>query len=131
MRCGSGTEDGITEPQATFSACFGGAFLMWHPMKYAAMLADKMQQHGTHAWLVNTGWTGGKYGVGERMGIAHTRAIIDAIHSGEMDKVGFTETPIFKLRVSAGTKGLCFGLLHTSSNLIAYVSVCSWSNIEG
>jgi ATP-dependent phosphoenolpyruvate carboxykinase len=51
----AGTEDGITEPEATFSACFGGAFLMWHPMKYASMLADKMQQHGTHAWLVNTG----------------------------------------------------------------------------
>jgi hypothetical protein len=51
----AGTEDGITEPEATFSACFGGAFLMWHPMKYASMLAEKMQQHGTHAWLVNTG----------------------------------------------------------------------------
>ena len=50
----------MTEPEATFSACFGGAFLMWHPMKYAAMLADKMAQHGTQAWLVNTGWTGGR-----------------------------------------------------------------------
>ena len=56
----AGTEEGVTEPEATFSACFGGAFLMWHPMKYASMLADKMAQHGTQAWLVNTGWTGGR-----------------------------------------------------------------------
>ena len=57
----AGTEEGVTEPEATFSACFGGAFLMWHPMKYASMLAEKMAQHGTRAWLVNTGWTGGKW----------------------------------------------------------------------
>ena len=57
----AGTEEGVTEPEATFSACFGGAFLMWHPMKYASMLAEKMAQHGTHAWLVNTGWTGGRH----------------------------------------------------------------------
>lgn len=56
----AGTEQGITEPEATFSACFGGAFLLWHPMKYASMLAEKMDEHGTHAWLVNTGWTGGR-----------------------------------------------------------------------
>lgn len=56
----AGTEEGVTEPEATFSACFGGAFLMWHPMKYASMLAEKMAQHGTKAWLVNTGWTGGR-----------------------------------------------------------------------
>ena len=56
----AGTEQGVTEPEATFSACFGGAFLMWHPMKYASMLAEKMEQHGTTAWLVNTGWTGGR-----------------------------------------------------------------------
>ena len=57
----AGTEMGVTEPEATFSACFGGAFLMWHPMKYASMLADKMNQHGTTAWLVDTGWTGGRW----------------------------------------------------------------------
>eukprot|EP00878_Enallax_costatus_P000932 GHUV01001062.1.p1 GENE.GHUV01001062.1~~GHUV01001062.1.p1 ORF type:complete len:591 (+),score=127.90 GHUV01001062.1:65-1837(+) len=102
----AGTEDGITEPEATFSACFGGAFLMWHPMKYAAMLADKMQQHGTHAWLVNTGWTGGKYGVGQRMSIKHTRAIIDAIHSGELEKAQYTETAIFHLRVPTSCSGV-------------------------
>ena len=57
----AGTEEGVTEPEATFSACFGGAFLMWHPMKYASMLAEKMAQHDTHAWLVNTGWSGGRW----------------------------------------------------------------------
>ncbi|WIA44312.1 hypothetical protein OEZ86_007107 [Tetradesmus obliquus] len=108
----AGTEDGITEPEATFSACFGGAFLMWHPMKYAAMLAEKMQQHGTHAWLVNTGWTGGKYGVGQRMSIAHTRAIIDAIHSGELEAAEYTETPIFHLKVPSRCTGVPSAALH-------------------
>eukprot|EP01025_Chloroclados_australasicus_P069164 TRINITY_DN970_c0_g1_i1.p1 TRINITY_DN970_c0_g1~~TRINITY_DN970_c0_g1_i1.p1 ORF type:complete len:537 (-),score=43.15 TRINITY_DN970_c0_g1_i1:385-1863(-) len=95
----AGTEVGVTEPEATFSACFGGAFLMWHPMKYASMLAELMEQHGSDAWLVNTGWTGGSYGVGHRMKLAHTRAIIDAIHSGELASANCIETPIFKLRV--------------------------------
>ena len=72
---------GVTEPEATFSACYGAAFLVWHPMKYAQMLADKMQQHQATAWLVNTGWTGGCYGTGSRIRLAYTRAIIDAIHS--------------------------------------------------
>ena len=78
----AGTEVGVNEPEATFSACFGAAFLVWHPTKYAEMLADKMQQHQAPAWLVNTGWTGGSYGTGSRIKLAHTRAIIDAIHSG-------------------------------------------------
>jgi phosphoenolpyruvate carboxykinase (ATP) len=95
----AGTEQGVTEPEATFSACFGGAFLMWHPMKYAAMLAEKMQRHGSTAWLVNTGWTAGGYGVGYRMKLKHTRAIIDAIHSGELLGAACTPTPIFGLQV--------------------------------
>mmetsp|Transcript_2691 Transcript_2691/g.7619 ORF Transcript_2691/g.7619 Transcript_2691/m.7619 type:complete len:640 (+) Transcript_2691:224-2143(+) len=95
----AGTEMGITEPQATFSACFGGAFLVWHPMKYAGMLAEKLKAHGTDVWLVNTGWTGGRYGVGRRMSIKHTRAIIDAIHSGELADSDYTTTEVFNLRV--------------------------------
>ncbi|EIE24776.1 hypothetical protein COCSUDRAFT_53066 [Coccomyxa subellipsoidea C-169] len=95
----AGTEMGVTEPEATFSACFGGAFLMWHPMKYAAMLAQKMEQHGTSAWLVNTGWTGGRYGVGSRIKLRYTRAIIDGIHSGELAAAETTTTPIFSLHV--------------------------------
>jgi len=95
----AGTEQGVTEPEATFSACFGGAFLMWHPMKYASMLAEKMEEHGTRAWLVNTGWTGGRYGVGSRIKLKYTRAMIDAIHSGELGDAEVVPTPIFDFNV--------------------------------
>ena len=82
----AGTEMGVTEPQATFSPCFGGPFLVWHPSKYAELLAAKMKQHHARVWLVNTGWGGGAYGVGKRIRLKHTRAIIDAIHSGALAK---------------------------------------------
>ncbi|MCP4817161.1 MAG: phosphoenolpyruvate carboxykinase (ATP) [Planctomycetaceae bacterium] len=95
----AGTEMGVTEPQATFSACFGAAFLVWHPTKYAEMLADKMNQYGSDAWLVNTGWSGGAHGVGERMSLKHTRAIIDAIHSGALGSVETVADPVFGLAV--------------------------------
>jgi len=81
----AGTEMGVTEPEATFSTCFGAAFIVWHPGKYAELLAEKMRQHETRVWLVNTGWIGGAYGVGQRISLAHTRAIIDAIHGGVLD----------------------------------------------
>jgi len=68
-------------------------------MKYASMLADKMKQHGTKGWLVNTGWTGGSYGVGSRISLKYTRAIIDAIHSGVLDNVAYAEVPLFNLQV--------------------------------
>jgi phosphoenolpyruvate carboxykinase (ATP) len=87
----AGTEVGVTEPQATFSPCFGAAFLAWHPTKYAELLAERMQQHGSAAWLVNTGWTGGGYGVGKRIKLSRTRAIIDAIHNGSL--VGRSAAP--------------------------------------
>ncbi|KIZ05455.1 phosphoenolpyruvate carboxykinase (ATP) [Monoraphidium neglectum] len=102
----AGTEMGITEPEATFSACYGGAFLMWHPMKYAAMLAERMSKHGTKAWLVNTGWTGGSYGVGRRMSLRKTRAIIDAIHSGELSRVETAALPLFGLQVPVSCHGV-------------------------
>ncbi|GAB4820350.1 hypothetical protein N2152v2_007396 [Parachlorella kessleri] len=95
----AGTEMGVTEPEATFSACFGSAFLMWHPTKYASMLAEKMERHGSTAWLVNTGWTGGSYGTGYRFKLRHTRAIVDAIHSGELAKAQYDALPIFNLAV--------------------------------
>ena len=81
----AGTEMGVTEPQATFSACFGAAFMMWHPNKYAELLAEKIKDNNAQAWLVNTGWTGGAYGVGSRIKLRYTRAIIDAIHNGDFD----------------------------------------------
>ncbi|MDF1666006.1 MAG: phosphoenolpyruvate carboxykinase (ATP), partial [Planctomycetota bacterium] len=95
----AGTEMGIDEPEATFSPCFGGPFLVWHPTKYAELLADKMKKHGANAWLVNTGWSGGAYGVGKRMKLAYTRAIIDAIHSGELANVEFVTDPFFGLSI--------------------------------
>ncbi|MBT8189061.1 MAG: phosphoenolpyruvate carboxykinase (ATP) [Bacteroidia bacterium] len=83
----AGTEMGVTEPEATFSANFGAAFMMWHPNRYAELLAQKMNQHGAKAWLINTGWTGGAYGVGSRIKLKYTRAMVDAIHSGALDNV--------------------------------------------
>jgi phosphoenolpyruvate carboxykinase (ATP) len=91
----AGTEMGVKEPSATFSACFGGPFLVWHPNKYAEMLAAKMKQHGTRVWLVNTGWSGGSYGTGKRIKLANTRAIIDAIHNGALAKAKTQRDPVF------------------------------------
>eukprot|EP00271_Cylindrocystis_brebissonii_P010168 TRINITY_DN26275_c0_g1_i1.p1 TRINITY_DN26275_c0_g1~~TRINITY_DN26275_c0_g1_i1.p1 ORF type:complete len:661 (+),score=138.44 TRINITY_DN26275_c0_g1_i1:281-2263(+) len=102
----AGTEDGIKEPQATFSACFGAAFIMWHPTKYAGMLAEKMTEHGATAWLVNTGWVGGSYGVGKRMKLSHTRRIIDAIHDGSLLNANYSTTPIFGLHVPDAVEGV-------------------------
>lgn len=95
----AGTEIGVTEPQATFSPCFGGPFLVWHPGKYAHLLAQKMTQHQTKVWLVNTGWSGGSYGVGSRMPLKFTRAIIDAIHAGVLNDAPRMKDPIFSLEV--------------------------------
>lgn len=95
----AGTEVGVEEPQAAFSACFGAPFLVWHPSKYAELLAKKMRTHGSNAWLVNTGLTGGPYGTGERIDLPHTRAIIDAIHSGALADAETTEDPVFNLSI--------------------------------
>ncbi len=102
----AGTEVGIKEPVPDFSACYGAAFLVWHPTKYAELLAEKMKEHGSNAWLVNTGWAGGGYGVGKRMSIKHTRAIIDAIHSGELANAPLEQDPIFGLYVPTQCTGV-------------------------
>src|SRR6185436_6637827 len=81
-----GTEQGVKEPAATFSPCFGGPFLVWHPAKYAGLLAEKLHRHRSRTWLVNTGWSGGGPGAGRRIPLAHTRAILDAIHAGALAK---------------------------------------------
>lgn len=93
----AGTEMGITEPQATFSACFGAAFMVWHPSKYAELLAEKIEAHGANVWLVNTGWTGGPHGVGSRISLKYTRAIVDAIHDGSLTDVDYVEDALFGL----------------------------------
>ncbi|REK06789.1 MAG: phosphoenolpyruvate carboxykinase (ATP) [Planctomycetota bacterium] len=95
----AGTEVGVTEPQATFSPCFGGPFLMWHPGKYAELLAEKMNKHHTDVWLVNTGWSGGAYGVGKRMKLSVTRTIVDAIQSGQLADAPVEVDPVFGLHV--------------------------------
>lgn len=95
----AGTEIGIEEPVATFSACFGDVFLIWHPTKYAEMLAQKMRQHNSQAWLINTGWSGGGYGVGERFSLTHTRAIVDAILGGDLDTQPCTKHAQFGLDI--------------------------------
>ncbi len=91
----AGTEVGVSEPQATFSPCFGGPFLVWHPSKYADLMAAKMAKHKTRVWLVNTGWTGGPHGIGQRIKLAHSRAIIDAIHSGRLIESARQRDPVF------------------------------------
>ncbi|KAJ3206001.1 Protein kinase C-like 1 [Dinochytrium kinnereticum] len=102
----AGTEDGVTEPSATFSTCFGAPFLVWHPTKYASMLADKMAHHQASAWLINTGWNGGAYGTGKRISLKYSRAIIDAIHSGELDKAEYDTYPIFGLQIPKAVTGV-------------------------
>ena len=91
----AGTEVGVTEPEATFSPCFGGPFLVWHPNKYAELLAAKMKRHQARVWLVNTGWSGGAYGVGKRISLKNTRTIIDAIHDGALGTARIERDPVF------------------------------------
>jgi phosphoenolpyruvate carboxykinase (ATP) len=102
----AGTEMGVTEPQATFSPCFGGPFLVWRPSKYAELLAAKMQEHKANAWLVNTGWSGGAYGVGSRMKLKLTRAIISAIHNGDLARNATVTDPVFGFEVPAECPGV-------------------------
>ncbi|PZX54109.1 phosphoenolpyruvate carboxykinase (ATP) [Algoriphagus chordae] len=95
----AGTEMGITEPKLTFSACFGAAFLPLHPTEYASLFGEKIEKYDTNVWLINTGWTGGSYGVGSRMKLVYTRAMITAALDGGLDRVEYATHPIFGLEV--------------------------------
>ena len=97
----AGTERGVTEPSATFSACFGAPFLPLHPGVYAKMLGERIERHGARVWLVNTGWTGGPYGTGSRMKLSLTRAMLRAALSGKLDQTRFTRDPVFGFEVPA------------------------------
>lgn len=108
----AGTERGVTEPQATFSACFGAVFLVWHPTKYANMLGELLRKHGSKVWLVNTGWSGGAFGVGHRMKLKHTREMIHAVLGGKLDNVAFDADPVFGLRIPAEVPGVPREVLH-------------------
>lgn len=102
----AGTERGVTEPQVTFSSCFGQPFLPLRPVVYARLLGEKLLRHQSTVWLVNTGWTGGPYGTGRRMSIQHTRAMIDAALSGALDSVPYREDPVFGLAVPTAAPGV-------------------------
>jgi phosphoenolpyruvate carboxykinase (ATP) len=102
----AGTEMGVKEPSSTFSACFGEAFIPLHPTVYGELLAQKMKKHDAKAWLVNTGWTGGKYGIGKRINLKYSRAIIDAIHNGDLDNIECFKMPGFNLNVPKTCKGI-------------------------
>ena len=102
----AGTEKGVTEPSPVFSPCYGGPFMPLHPRRYAELLGEKMERYGVNAWFVNTGWTGGPYGVGERMAINHTRAIVNAVLDGQLDEGATTTDPIFGLEIPVRCPGV-------------------------
>ena len=102
----AGTEVGVTEPEATFSACFGGPFMSQKPQVYAELLAKRMAEHDTRCILLNTGWTGGPYGEGERMSLKHTRKLLDAALSGEFDDTELATLPILNLRMPTTCKSV-------------------------
>ncbi|QPC81560.1 phosphoenolpyruvate carboxykinase (ATP) [Phototrophicus methaneseepsis] len=102
----AGTERGITEPQATFSTCFGGPFMPLHPTVYAELLAQKIKESGASVWLVNTGWTGGPYGTGSRMKLSYTRRMVNAALNGELDDVDYTEEQFFGLMIPNSVPGV-------------------------
>jgi phosphoenolpyruvate carboxykinase (ATP) len=110
----AGTEKGVTEPKATFSTCFGAPFMVLHPTVYARFLGEKIARHDVRVWLVNTGWSGGPYGVGSRMKIAHTRATLEAALSGALDDVPVDPDPIFGLPIPAACPGVPRAVLKPS-----------------
>ncbi len=111
----AGTERGVTEPETTFSACFGAPFLSLHPTRYAELLGERIRRHKPSVWLVNTGWSGGPYGVGERISIAHTRSIVRAIMAGALNEVPTDRDPVFGLAVPTVVPGVPTELLRPRS----------------
>ncbi|HRJ53737.1 MAG TPA: phosphoenolpyruvate carboxykinase (ATP) [Candidatus Thiothrix moscowensis] len=111
----AGTEKGVTEPTATFSTCFGAPFMALHPSVYADLLGKKINEHGVSCWLVNTGWTGGGYGVGKRMNIHHTRSMVNAALNGDLDNVETRTDPVFGLNIPVACPGVPADVLDPSS----------------
>lgn len=114
----AGTERGITEPVATFSACFGEAFLPLHPTEYAKLLGAKIDKHDVNVFLVNTGWSGGVYGVGKRMSIKATRACLDAILNGSINSCEFDTVPLFNLQIPKALNGVDSNILNPKNTWI-------------
>ena len=126
----AGTEVGITEPEPNFSACYGAAFLSLHPTVYAELLAKKIREHDVDVWLVNTGWTGGSYGVGKRFDLAYTRAIIDAILGGglggsnfERDDVFGLAIPLISVHMGFRTRGGAEGVGRTTTQAVMFMTL--------
>jgi phosphoenolpyruvate carboxykinase (ATP) len=107
----AGTERGVTEPKATFSACFGAPFLPLPPSRYAELLGELIERHDVQTWLVNTGWTGGAFGVGQRMNLRHTRRMVSAALNGELDSVSTHQDPVFGIQVPDRIEGVPEGVL--------------------
>ena len=113
----AGTEVGLgKEPEITFSACFGGPFMVHHPYKYAELLKNKIERYGVKCWLVNTGWVGGPYGIGKRISIRHTRALLNAALTGKLDDVSYATDPIFGFEVPQQCPGVPDEVLVPSSS---------------
>jgi phosphoenolpyruvate carboxykinase (ATP) len=108
----AGTEKGITEPAPVFSACYGAPFMPLHPQRYAQLLGERLAQHGTGVWLINTGWTGGPYGEGMRIKIPYTRAMVNAVLDGKLDDVPTWEHPIFRVQVPERCPGIPAAILN-------------------
>lgn len=117
----AGTEVGVTEPQTTFSACFGKAFLPLHPTRYAELLGKKIDQNAVNVWLVNTGWVGGSYGIGERIKLRYTRALISAAFSSELDRSGYETHPVFGVSMPKACANVPMELLNPRN---------AWANKE-
>lgn len=111
----AGTEAGVTEPKSTFSACFGAPFLPLHPGKYAGMLGEKMKKNKVNVWMINTGWSGGPYGIGSRMKLGYTRAMITAALDGKLDSVGYTAHPVFGMMIPDSCPGVPTEILNPRS----------------
>lgn len=112
----AGTEVGISEPKATFSACFGAPFMPLHQSFYGQLLGEKIRKHNVRCWLINTGWVGGPYGVGERMNIHHTRAMLNAALHGELDDVPMVKDPIFQVDIPRHCPGIPDEVLQPASS---------------
>ena len=108
----AGTEKGVKEPTSTFSTCFGGPFMPLHPSVYAELLKKKIQKHKVNCWLVNTGWIGGPYGVGNRISIKYTRALLNAALDGKLAKAKFVTDPVFGFQIPTACAGVPANILN-------------------
>jgi phosphoenolpyruvate carboxykinase (ATP) len=108
----AGTEEGVKEPKATFSACFGAPFMPLHPNAYAQLLGEKIKEHNVNVWLVNTGWTGGPYGIGSRISLKYTRAMITAVLNNELDDISYTNFSVFDFKIPSFVPNVPTDLLH-------------------